>query len=53
MFLEVVIALEAAAEAIKGLAGFADPESDGVDCFPQCSHLLLAQVDDGFDIFIN
>lgn len=53
LFLEVVIALEAAAEAIKGLAGFADPESDGVDCFPQCSHLRLAQVDDGFDIFIN
>lgn len=41
LFLEAVISLEAAAEAIEGLAGFPDPESDGVDCFPKTSHLQL------------
>lgn len=41
LFLEVVIALEAAAETIDGLAGLADPESNGVDCSSQRPHLLL------------
>lgn len=39
--MEVVIALETTTEAIKGLAGFADPESNRVDRFSQCSHLLF------------
>lgn len=32
LFMEVVVALKAAAEAINGLACFPDPESYGVDC---------------------
>lgn len=40
LLLEVVAALETAAEAIDGLAGLTDPESDGVDCFSQGPHLL-------------
>ena len=30
LFLEVMVALEAASETIKSLAGLANPESDGV-----------------------
>ena len=41
MFMEVVVALKAAAEAINGLARFPDPESYGVDCSSQCPHLRL------------
>ena len=44
LFLEEVVALETGAEAIKGLAGLADPESDGVECSAQCSHLVLCCV---------
>ena len=36
--MEVVVALEAASEAIDGLPGLANPESNGVDRFPQCPH---------------
>ena len=32
--------MEAAAEAIEGLAGLADPEADGVDCSSQRPHRL-------------
>lgn len=39
MLLEVVVALEAGTEAINGLAGLADPETDGVDCSAQGPHL--------------
>nr|GMC94930.1 hypothetical protein Iba_chr05cCG3690 [Ipomoea batatas] len=38
--LKIVVALEAAAEAIEGLTRFADPESDGVDCSAKRTHLL-------------
>lgn len=38
LFLEVVVALEARAETIDGLAGLADPESDGVESSAQRSH---------------
>lgn len=34
LLLKIVVALEAAAEAIEGLAALANPESDGVDGFP-------------------
>jgi hypothetical protein len=51
--LEVVVALEAAAEAIKGLAGLADPESDGVDCFSQRSHLPSANERSDWELFLN
>lgn len=38
LFLEVVVALEAGTEAVNGLAGLADPESNGVDCSAQGPH---------------
>lgn len=38
LFLEVVVALEAASEPIDGLAGLPNPKSDGVDRFPQRPH---------------
>lgn len=41
LFLENVASLEAGAEAIEGLAGFPDPESDGVESSPQSAHLPL------------
>lgn len=44
LFLEVVVALEAATEAINGLAGLADPESDGVNCLAQGPHLPLITI---------
>lgn len=39
LLLEVVVALEAGAEAIDGLSGLTNPESDSVDRFPQRPHL--------------
>lgn len=33
LLLEVVVALEAGAKAINGLAGLPNPESNGVYCF--------------------
>lgn len=38
LFWEEVVALEARAEAIEGLAGLADPKSDGVESSAQGSH---------------
>ena len=51
--MEVVVALEAAAEAVNGLAGLADPESDGVDCFSQRSHLPCADERSDWDLLLN
>lgn len=41
LFLENVASLEAGAEAIEGLAGFPDPESNGVESSSNSPHLLL------------
>ncbi|KAK8648959.1 hypothetical protein V6N13_129701 [Hibiscus sabdariffa] len=41
LFLEIVVALEAAAEAIESLTGLANPESNGVNGFAKGSHLQL------------
>lgn len=41
LFLENVASLESGAEAIEGLAGFPDPESDGVESSSQSAHLPL------------
>lgn len=45
LLLEVVTSLEARAEAIDGLAGFADPESDGVDCSSDGPHLRRSELE--------
>lgn len=45
LLLEVVISLEARAEAIDGLAGLADPESDGVDCSSEGPHLRRSELE--------
>lgn len=42
LFLEEVVPLEAAAEAIDGLAGPPDPVPDSVDRPPQSPHRLTA-----------
>lgn len=44
MLLEVVVALEARAETINGLAGLANPESDGVYGFAQGPHISAFSV---------
>lgn len=44
LLLEVVVALEAGAEAIDCLPGLANPESDGVDRFAQRPHLRSTAV---------
>lgn len=41
LFLEKVVSLEAGAEAIEGLAGFSDPESDGVESSSHSAHSLV------------
>lgn len=41
LFLEKIVSLEAGAEAIEGLAGFPNPESDGVESSSQSAHPLL------------
>lgn len=46
LLLEVVVALEAAAEAINGLAGLANPESDGVYRSSQGPHLASLSIGD-------
>jgi len=40
--LEEIVALEATAEAIDGLAGLSDPKSDGVESSAQGSHSAVA-----------
>lgn len=42
LFLKEVVALETRAEAIDGLAGLADPKSDGVENSAQGSHSAVA-----------
>lgn len=42
LFMEVIVALEAAAQSIKGLACLSDPETNRVDCFPRRTHPLFA-----------
>lgn len=42
LLLEIVVALKAAAETIKGLAGLADPESDGVNCSSKRTHFRFS-----------
>lgn len=42
MFLEIVFALKAAAEAINGLAALTEPYSDRVDCSSETSHPVSA-----------
>lgn len=44
LLLEVVVALEAAAETINGLAGLTNPESDGVYGFSKGSHLASVSI---------
>lgn len=41
LFLKEVVALETRAEAIDGLAGLADPKSDGVESSAQGSHSAI------------
>ncbi|OIT19166.1 hypothetical protein A4A49_29145, partial [Nicotiana attenuata] len=41
VFLNVLAALEAIADAIKGLAGRSNDGSQGVNCFPKGSHFEL------------
>lgn len=58
MLLEVVVALEARAETINGLAGLANPESDGVYGFAQGPHISAFSVTErlnslGFAAFIR
>ena len=56
--MEVVVALEARAETINGLAGLANPESDGVYGFAQGPHISAFSVTErlnslGFAAFIR
>lgn len=44
--MEVVVALEAAAQTINGLTRFPDPEPDCVYCFPQRTHLQSSSKSD-------
>lgn len=44
LFLEKVVALEAGAKAIEGLAGFPDPEANSVEGSAKRTHLLLVRV---------
>lgn len=43
LFLKIIVALEAAAETIKGLTTFANPESNGVYRSPKGSHFLIGE----------
>lgn len=49
LLLEVVVALEARAETINGLAGLANPESDGVYGFAQGPHISAFSVTERFE----
>lgn len=53
VFLEVIVALEAAAQTIKGLAGLTDPESDRVECFTHRTHPLLLLSDSRSGFLLN